>query len=289
MNAKAPDRGLFETLTVALLVAGLVLATMLMLAIAWRMRTHARTSSELEGRLRTLREAQATTLDLLGRYEASAQKLETDIAAEERRRAQLAEEARQAAILRAQEEAKARAEEEAARRNTPAELMRQAEALIRERRFPDAYQRLTAVIQAEPDNARAFANRALALVQLRRPQEALSDLDRAAMLDPRDGYVFQTRAGLLLELNRSERAADALADCDRALQLGKEGGGNEAYLHYYRANALKALDRKEEARQEYQWVHDNVPGLRRIVADVLRAMDLKQKEGQAPAPPPPGK
>jgi hypothetical protein len=57
-------------------------------------------------------------------------------------------------------------------------------------------------------------------------------------------------------------------------------------MRYYRANALKALGRIEEAKAEYRWVSENVPNLRAIVTDVLRAIEAQEKSGQPAADPP---
>lgn len=288
MQPKEPQRSLFETLIVGLLVAGLVLATLLMLLIAWHLHGQWQTSQELGRRIVAVQEDRLALEELIARHEAGVQQLDSDVGTEERRRAQLAEEERQAAVLRAQEEAKRRADEEAQRRNSPAELMKRAEALLRERRYPDALKLYSALLQQEPGNARALVNRALIQLELRRTDEALADLDRAALADPRDGYVFQTRAAVLLELHRTERAADALADCERGLQLGEAAGGNVAYLRYHRGTALLALGRVDEARADFQWVHDHAPAMRRIVDQVLRAIDAKQTPAPPSAPEPGG-
>lgn len=285
------ERSVFEALTVGLLVAGLLLATLLMLAIAWRMRGHSGAARELASKLAAEQQQHATLVDLLGRYEARAQKLEADLAAEERRRAEQADLERQAAIARAQEEAKLRADEEARRRNTPPELMKQGEVLLRERRYQEAVQRYNAVLQLDPQHARALANRALALRALGQIDEALADLDRAVLLDPRDTYLLQTRAALLLERHRDTRAQDALADCERALSL-LPPGSKQGFLRYHRGVALHALGRLEEARAEYRWVQDNAPELRRLASQVLQAIEAKARataEGKPTGPdvPPP--
>lgn len=277
MSGKAQDRNTFETLTVGLLVAGLVLATLLMLGIAWRMRQHDLTSRELAVQLEDRHQLHQALVEQLGRYEARAQKLEAGIDAEQRRRAEQRELDRQAELQRAQDRQKALAEEEQKRRNAPAEQMRMADQAFREGRLADALQRYTQVIQADPSNARAWANRGKIQHSMRRISQALEDLDRAVAADPRDAYVLQTRAGVLLDVDRTKRAQEALADCDRALQLG----GNEALLHYYRGCALQALDRLDEARVEFQAAHDATPPnqFKRMLAELLRQLESKKPPG----------
>lgn len=286
MSAKAQQRNRFETLTLGLLVAGLVLATLLMLWIAWRWWQHDLTSEQLAARLEERQKVYQALTEQLGRHETRAQKLEAAIDAEQRRRAEQKELERQAELQKAQERQKQLAEEEQRRRNTPAEHMKHGDQALREGRLQDAYKRYSAVLQVEPQNARAWANRGLAQHRMRRSEQGLDDLGRAVQADPRDAYVFQTRAGVLLEVDRDRRAEEALADCDRALQLG----GTESLLHYYRGAALQALGRLEEALEAYRTAEPMIQPspFKRVVLELIRHLEGEVARQKAAAEQPPG-
>jgi tetratricopeptide (TPR) repeat protein len=94
----------------------------------------------------------------------------------------------------------------------------------------------SAQIQANPKDARAYANRAWALKEQGRIDDALKDYNQTVELQPTQSTWYNNRGVILQELKQYEKA---LADFDEALRI------HPGYAVAYRNRAKLHVERKE--------------------------------------------
>ena len=91
-------------------------------------------------------------------------------------------------------------------RHMPA-LLGLARVRFRQQRYGMALPLLRTILEIEPDNARAHANKAVALYQTGRTREALESINRALALDPTLEGVGEGRARMLKNMEERGRSA----------------------------------------------------------------------------------
>jgi len=112
--------------------------------------------------------------------------------------------------------------------------------------WDSAIEQFQAELANDPSNckARALIGNVL-LEQKREPEQALSSIDRALALCPNLTEAHADRGRALINLNRNE---DALGD----LQIAEQATPDDATIHFFLAQAYKALGRVQDSRNEMQ-------------------------------------
>jgi serine/threonine-protein kinase len=96
-----------------------------------------------------------------------------------------------------------------------------AQALFRERKFPEAIAALNAFLAAHPRDARALVLRGDAKADAGDNAGALKDYNAAVAIAPEYQYAYVTRCETRLQLDDT---SGALADCDNAVRLDATDG-----------------------------------------------------------------
>jgi tetratricopeptide (TPR) repeat protein len=130
------------------------------------------------------------------------------------------------------------------------------------------------VIQEDPDNASAYAGRAMALVKLSQKTRALADLEKLESLEPLSPVVPRAR-GLLAE--KEGRHRDAIVAYTRSIKLDPQS----AYTFTVRGYAYKSLGKLDKALNDADRALDIDPG--RPWAHLLRARVFMQRKDVARA------
>ena len=181
--------------------------------------------------------------------------------------------------------------------NTPEVFRMRGVVRTHQGRFQDALADLDRALELDPSNVQAIRDRASALHGLKRDDEALAGYERVLELRPEDLAARVARAGILNNAGRYEEAyvafgavlelapkpeyhwargrsalslerfEEALADFERAVELGPEVG---AYYHA-RAQARAGLGQTERALADYDRALERVSDEEREV--VQRARD----------------
>ena len=131
----------------------------------------------------------------------------------------------------------------AARSDHAEALNRRAVALLQLERPQDALESCDGALALKPEFAEAWNNRGISLLHLGRLEEAVASYDRALEVKPDYVAALNNRGKALLDLHQTERAEEALANCEQALALNPSDG--VALAH--RAHLLVQLGRPEEA------------------------------------------
>ncbi|HTR85589.1 MAG TPA: tetratricopeptide repeat protein [Reyranella sp.] len=126
------------------------------------------------------------------------------------------------------------------------ELVKQANALYRSKRFDEALPAYDRAVAQQPEHAGAFANRGAALHRLGRFEEALADHDRAIALRPSHSEALSNRGVTLRELGRFDEALDA---CERAIALQPDN----ADAHFNAALVRLLTGDVERGWKKYEW------------------------------------
>jgi len=95
-------------------------------------------------------------------------------------------------------------------------LVPQAEALIRQTRYDDAIELLTRAIAANPNDSRAYCDRAYARIGLRDFNDAQSDCHTAIQIDGNNASAYSVLGNINWVTGKND---DARADFDEALHL----------------------------------------------------------------------
>jgi predicted O-linked N-acetylglucosamine transferase (SPINDLY family) len=119
-----------------------------------------------------------------------------------------------------------------------------AKALIDLDRKDEALAAFGNALALKPDFLDAHTNRANLLRDLGRHDEALAGYDAAIALKPASADLKSCRAGMLLKMGRF----------DEALAAAEALGSHTPAGHFYRGNALRTLNRDDEALEAYRQV-----------------------------------
>jgi len=112
--------------------------------------------------------------------------------------------------------------------------------------WDSAIAQFQAELANDPSNCKAQALIGNVLLeQKREPEQALSNIDRALALCPNLTEAHEDRGRALINLNRNE---DALMD----LQIAERATPDDASIHFFLAQAYKALGRVQDSRNEMQ-------------------------------------
>lgn len=112
--------------------------------------------------------------------------------------------------------------------------------------WDSAIAQFQAELANDPSNCKAQALIGNVLLEQRRePEQALSNIDRALALCPNLTEAHADRGRALINLNRNE---DALRD----LQIAERATPDDATIHFFLAQAYKALGRMQDSRNEMQ-------------------------------------
>ena len=156
----------------------------------------------------------------------------------------------------------------------------QASNLMDSNNWGEAIALLTQVIDAEPNNALARANRAICYVSINRVVEAEQDLAIAEELEPETAINHRARA--LLADRRSDDHG-VLSELAKSIKL--EPGNSFSNLHL--AWLLQSMNREGEAlaaAKAFNIVRPDLPGSYLLVAQILSAQgQTKQAARMAPA------
>ena len=119
-----------------------------------------------------------------------------------------------------------------------------AEALNFLRRFKDAERAQCKAIEADPDVALYWSNRAYYRCMLRRYSQCIADATEAIRLDPQLGHGYMSRGSARFELGDFE---GGLRDLDRFVELDSESGN----CYYVRGRYLYEAGRFDEAIADF--------------------------------------
>ena len=112
------------------------------------------------------------------------------------------------------------------------------------KRYQEAREDYTCVINVAPQNMAAHNNRGIALCNSDRYDEALSDFTRAIEIDPQNATAHNNRGNAYCNLGRYE---EGLADFERAIEIDPQ----YAEAHSNRGIVLAHLNRHEDAIVNY--------------------------------------
>lgn len=146
--------------------------------------------------------------------------------------------------------------------------------------FAVAISTFSTAIRRDPDNAMAYADRAIAHYWNEDYRQAGIDADKAAALDQSNAVVYRVRGLLSM---REDRYSDALADFTRSLQLQPD----HPFTHLQRALAYNADKQYREARIDAEAairLQPDLTGAYALLARQYRAQgDLPHAQAQADA------
>ena len=112
--------------------------------------------------------------------------------------------------------------------------------------WDSAIAQFQAELANDPSNCKAQALIGNVLLeQKREPEQALSNIDKALALCPNLSEAHEDRGRALIDLNRNE---DALRD----LQIAERATPDDSTIHFFLAQAYKALGRVQDSRNEMQ-------------------------------------
>jgi len=145
--------------------------------------------------------------------------------------------------------------------------------------YEDALTDFNLAIQLDPNNAKAYASRAVVFIRTDNFEKAFDDLKMQIMLDKNDAMGYCNRGALFVVVKRFDRAiadlseairldancapayanlgeiyykldryADAIECCTKALDLFPASGES----HFYRGKALEALGQIVEAQNDLE-------------------------------------
>ncbi|MCU1738205.1 MULTISPECIES: M48 family metallopeptidase [unclassified Pseudomonas] len=115
-----------------------------------------------------------------------------------------------------------------------------ARGFLSQGRTDDALGLYGDVIQVDPDNALAYADRGTAYAMLKKFDMALIDLERAFVLGYADALAYSAMATIYFEL---KRFSDTLKYFAKAIELDP----NHPLIYYNRSSVLHALGDNEAA------------------------------------------
>lgn len=124
--------------------------------------------------------------------------------------------------------------------------MQEGVRLLRARQIGKARAEFLAVVKMEPEVPDAYNNIGLSYAYENNPEKAISYYKKALEKDPTYAAALNN-LGLLLY--STGKPAESLTYWNLCLKTSTEG---QPELHYYLANALRDVGRKDEARQHYQ-------------------------------------
>ena len=130
--------------------------------------------------------------------------------------------------------------------------------MLRLNRFLEAAESFDQLIQQEPDNYRAWYNRAIALAAMRRYHDALSCLDTTVSIKPACHYAWTYRGVML---NKLHRFRDALLSFEQSLHCRAPNANA-----WYGKAATYALQGKSKAAAK--WLRNAIavnPSLYRVL------------------------
>jgi tetratricopeptide (TPR) repeat protein len=163
------------------------------------------------------------------------------------------------------------------------------EQLYNDRKYEEALKQFDIVIERDPSNESALANKGGALRRLGRPKEALSALDNALQLDSDDPWALRERADAFDDLGEYESADQ---DFDHIIQLDPQNQyayqGIAFGLHRLGRypEALEAIDKVIDLDPKGAWAHNeaasiyqaNLGNYERAYQECRKAVDLEPKE-----------
>jgi len=126
------------------------------------------------------------------------------------------------------------------------------QALHRMGKIKDALDSFDTALEADPNFADAYGNRANMLSELGRQAEALSSFDRALAINPNSAIDWVNRGATLHSLGRID---DAIASYDRAIAIDSEF----AIVHLNRAGVMAEIGRWPEALEGFERAISLVP------------------------------
>lgn len=124
--------------------------------------------------------------------------------------------------------------------------MQEGVRLLRAKQSGKARSEFLAVVKMEPEVPDAYNNIGLSYAYENNPEKAISYYKKALEKDPTYSAALNN-LGLLLY--STGKPAESLAYWNLCLKTSTEG---QPELHYYLANALRDVGRKDEARQHYR-------------------------------------
>jgi tetratricopeptide (TPR) repeat protein len=141
---------------------------------------------------------------------------------------------------------------------------------------------LSRVLEAEAENARALALRALAKAQSRRDYEgALADAERALEIDPDEIDALVPRAVALLGLGRVDEAGEALEELDERFQDESLGIRGSARYCAARASFAKEKGEREVADRVYGECLEKFPTDFTLIEDAIEFYDTEGRVDRA--------
>jgi len=126
-----------------------------------------------------------------------------------------------------------------------AELLRDAQAALKEGKTEEALRLAGDAIKADPNNAHVHFARAVIHESLGKHKEAIADFDKAITLDPKGAAAFNHRGSEQLKLGHF---TESIKDFDRYLQLKPEDEPG----HWRRGIAYYYAGKFDEGRKQFE-------------------------------------
>ena len=153
--------------------------------------------------------------------------------------------------------------------------------LIDEGKYSQAIELLDEVIDSNPEDAKAYYDRAFAKTRLERYEEAIDDYNQAIELDPEYADVYVNRG---VTKGRLERYEEAIDDFDQAIELLPEytfALMNRSEMHLRFGEFKQAETDAEEANSHSTSTADRaISLLLELIAKLVQGKDIRVKEAK---------